>query len=459
MVRCFRVNSTTADDLSLPLKPQTIERQLQHVLVKRLLGTANVRKSWRSRRHADSNCSIKPGVNPEENVATEPSLRAAGSAEAVSRLPLTELAIEKKYTSLYIWAVIFVLSMGGLLFGCDTGSIVGVIVDIDRALGHQLTTKDKELITSIKFVGAVVGCLIPGFTAHRFGRKLAIRISCVLYFIAVAVRCTSHWLSQFVVGRSIVGVSIGSVSSSVPTYIAELAPARHRSTMLASWTVNVVGGQLGSYGLVTGLSPAPKGRKGTIAIPAVFPVLLFFLLFLVPESPHVQLAWNTKHGRPDTKVQSFYQKSFPEATKVEIEEKITAIRAEFGHQPATQTSAWMKLINTPQARRKLFLACFLTIASQFTGFNSLMFYSTTLLKTIGFDNAETIAVGIAAANFMGTTLFMIIVISCIVLAVSWKHLGVEHKGFPENPDAELGWPAKVIYGSMIVFVFSYSLAI
>ncbi|KAL5330257.1 hypothetical protein ACEPPN_003783 [Leptodophora sp. 'Broadleaf-Isolate-01'] len=214
--------------------------------------------------------------------------------------------------------------------------------------------------------------------------------------------------------------------------------------MLASWTVNVVGGQLGSYGLVTGLSPAPKGRKGTIAIPAVFPVLLFFLLFLVPESPHVQLAWNTKHGRPDTKVQSFYQKSFPEATKVEIEEKITAIRAEFGHQPATQTSAWMKLINTPQARRKLFLACFLTIASQFTGFNSLMFYSTTLLKTIGFDNAETIAVGIAAANFM---------------AVSWKHLGVEHKGFPENPDAELGWPAKVIYGSMIVFVFSYSLAI
>lgn len=172
--------------------------------------------------------------------------------------------------------------------------------------------------------------------------------------------------------------------------------------MQALWTQAVVTSQFVSYGIVGGLSDVPQGWRGMIGIPIFAAVVLFFALFFVPEPPQRQILLGQDH---DSDVRKFYKRSFPSATDENIDEKMKAIR-DSGHHTGPKTSPWKKLINTPQARRKLFLACFLTVASQFTGFNSLMFYSTTLLKTIGFQNAEVTAIPIAGANFLGTSLFI-----------------------------------------------------
>lgn len=100
--------------------------------------------------------------------------------------------------------------------GFDTGSIGGVIADIEDSLGEPLTTKEKELIVSLTFVGAILGCLIPAFTSVRYGRRCAIWVSCILYGIAGAIQTSAKKLFQLIVGRIIVGLSLGSVSTAVP---------------------------------------------------------------------------------------------------------------------------------------------------------------------------------------------------------------------------------------------------
>src|ERR1700704_7161760 len=61
-------------------------------------------------------------------------------------------------------------ALGGLLFGYDTGVISGALLFIGRDL-HGLTSFDKELLTSMLLIGAMIGALAAGRIADRVGRR------------------------------------------------------------------------------------------------------------------------------------------------------------------------------------------------------------------------------------------------------------------------------------------------
>jgi SP family myo-inositol transporter-like MFS transporter 13 len=83
-------------------------------------------------------------------------------------------SIEDTASSKFTWLVAMAASVGGMLFGYDTGIISAVLVYIDSDLGHELQSNEKELITSLCSGGAFIGAIVAGLTADRYGRKGAI---------------------------------------------------------------------------------------------------------------------------------------------------------------------------------------------------------------------------------------------------------------------------------------------
>lgn len=112
--------------------------------------------------------------------------------------------------------------------GYDTGYISSVLVTIGTSLGHELTSSDKELVTSLTSGGALVGAVIAGLMADKYGRKLPIWLACIVFVIGTTLQTAAFHLPQFAVGRFVVGLGVGSAAMIVPLYISELAPARFR---------------------------------------------------------------------------------------------------------------------------------------------------------------------------------------------------------------------------------------
>lgn len=83
-------------------------------------------------------------------------------------------SIEDTASSKFTWLVAIAASVGGMLFGYDTGIISAVLVYIHSDLGRELHSNEKELITSLCSGGAFIGAIIAGLTADKYGRKGAI---------------------------------------------------------------------------------------------------------------------------------------------------------------------------------------------------------------------------------------------------------------------------------------------
>lgn len=60
------------------------------------------------------------------------------------------------------------------------------------------------------------------------------------------------------------------------------------------------------------------------------------------------------------------------------------------------------IIAVPVNRRALIVACGLQAFQQLCGFNTLMYYSATLFKSIGFDKPTAVGLIIAGTNFIFT---------------------------------------------------------
>lgn len=83
-------------------------------------------------------------------------------------------------------------------------------------------------MTSLTSGGALVGAVIAGLMADKYGRKLPVWLACIVFVIGTTLQTAAFHLPQFAVGRFVVGLGVGSAAMIVPLYISELAPARYR---------------------------------------------------------------------------------------------------------------------------------------------------------------------------------------------------------------------------------------
>ena len=197
----------------------------------------------------------------------------------------------------YLVPICLVATLGGLLFGYDTGVISGAIEPLTARFG--LSDFMKGWASGCVLIGCATGVLLVGPVSDRFGRKLAMFLAALMFLASALGTALPNDITVFILFRVIGGVGIGIASISTPMYIAEIAPAHLRGRLVSVNQIAIVGG-IAATAFINYFVAHAKGNPAQpenqawlintgwrwMFVTGLAPSVLFGLLLIpIPESP------------------------------------------------------------------------------------------------------------------------------------------------------------------------------
>lgn len=303
--------------------------------------------------------------------------------------------MENKGNILFVYKITLVAAVGGLLFGYDTAVIAGAIGFLQEK--YQLSSAMMGWIASCALIGCILGVMFAGSLSDKIGRKKVLILSAVLFAVSSIGTAMPPDLNWFVVSRIIGGLGIGIASMLAPMYITEIAPADIRGRLVSINQLGVVTGILLIYFVNAGIASlydeawnVAVGWRWMFGSGLLPSVIFLFLLTFVPESPR----WLAKQGRTDEALLILTKLNGTEKAKVELAEINLAIKTESGS---------FSEIFKPGLRKALVIGVVLSMFSQITGINAIMYYAPEIFKSTGDGSSsallQTILVGVVNLLF------------------------------------------------------------
>ncbi|KIY46502.1 general substrate transporter [Fistulina hepatica ATCC 64428] len=311
-----------------------------------------------------------------------------------------------------------VASMGGFIFGYDTGQISDILVMDDFVLSFahcstpgelstcKFTNVRSGLIVSLLSIGTLFGALIGAPTADALGRRYAMVVECLVFIVGVIIQLASVsvW-QQYAVGRLISGLGVGALSAAVPMYQAETGPAQIRGSLTATYQLFITFGILVAYCISIGarsISGAGAWRT-VVGIGLVWPVILIVGILLMPESPR----WLARHGKMDRAQATLARarginKDEADAHPI-ITRELADIQDDLKHDAMLPRSGWIDCFRSAdKTRYRTFLGMSLQSLQQLTGANYFFYYGATIFTSVGIADSFVTQIILGAVNFVCT---------------------------------------------------------
>ena len=146
----------------------------------------------------------------------------------------------------FIYFICLVSAMGGLLFGYDWVVIGGAKPFYELFFGISNSPLMQGVAMTTALVGCLVGAMVAGSAADKFGRKPLLMVSAVLFTVSAIATGLFNDFTLFNIARFIGGIGIGVASALAPMYIAEVSPADIRGRMVSLNQMTIVLGILGA---------------------------------------------------------------------------------------------------------------------------------------------------------------------------------------------------------------------
>ncbi|ETM39864.1 hypothetical protein L914_14068 [Phytophthora nicotianae] len=285
-------------------------------------------------------------------------------------------------------------SLGGFFFGYDQGVTSGVLI-MDSFLNdycvgwHNFTYDDCTRSSSdlpgqwttftvwynmVYNLGCLVGALIGGYVADRFGRRATIFSAGVLFCIGTTWVCLNpaqdHTLMY--IARVVQGFGVGNSSFSLPLFGSEMAPKELRARLSGLMVLPVMFGQWLANLINILVMDDSNGWRISNAVSMIPPVIVMCGIFCVPESPR----W------------TYQQKGREEAEAVlkrlrqtdDVRHELEAIGDQIDQEETGNKG--MAGLWEPTVRRRVFIAMALQLGQQATGINPIMTYGSLIFKDI-----------------------------------------------------------------------------
>lgn len=276
--------------------------------------------------------------------------------------------------------VVIISTFGGLLFGYDTGVINGALGSMSAPDQFNLNAFQQGLVVAILQFGATIGALGIGQVTDIYGRKKTIMMLSILFFVASICCVLSPNVNYMLAGRFALGIAVGGVSVTVPTYLAEISPTKRRGKFVTRNEFMIVSGQLLAFifNAIIAISMGDSGHVWRYMLSlAVLPAVVLGLgMIKMPESPR----WLISKGKIEEGANVLNKIRTPQEAEEEIEILKKAITEETNIKKMT-----IKDLKLAWVRRLLIIGIGMALINQFTGINSIMFYGTEILKTSGFS--------------------------------------------------------------------------
>lgn len=300
-------------------------------------------------------------------------------------------------------------ALGGLLFGFDTAVISGAEKTLEQ-LYHQQYLKTAQLfgrpelsaevreeglpilqktafwhgtVVASALIGTVIGSVLFGKPADRYGRRAILKVLGLLYFVSAVGSALAWGMISFSFFRFIGGLAVGGASVISPMYIAEISPARLRGRLVAITQFNIVLGILLAYlsnWLISLLDLGAWEWRWMFGVEA-FPAAAFYvLLFGTPRSPR----WLVAQGRLEEARDVLGQVGTDSG---DVEEELRAIQRSL-----TEDAASLK---EPFFQRKylkpILLAVLIALFNQLSGINALIYYTRRIFEMAGAEGTSALA--------------------------------------------------------------------
>lgn len=290
----------------------------------------------------------------------------------------------KSNNKVLIWSII--VALGGFLFGFDTAVISGVEEQIQNLF--QLTPFWHGFTISSALIGTVIGALVAGEPADKYGRKPILFIIAGLYVITAVGSAHAVNIGEFIFYRFLGGIGVGASSVVAPMYIAEISPASIRGRMTAMFQINVISGILIAYisnFLLRDVGAEPwRWMLGVAGIPAI---LYFLFLFIIPESPRFLI----KIGEV-AKAKLILEKIETTSIDQEIEEIKHSMEKSSNGNQRLFSKIYLKPIT---------IAFLVAMFNQFSGINAILYYAPRIFESSGLTNADSMFQSILVGLMMG----------------------------------------------------------
>ena len=333
----------------------------------------------------------------------------------------------------YLYGIVLVAVLGGLLFGYDTAVISGAEKGLQAfflgARGFQYTDFIHGLTCSSALIGCVIGALISGWMANRWGRRTTLFVAGVFFFVSALGSAhpefpfhlhsdpTMTILNTFNHYRILGGMGVGLASAICPMYIGEVSPAGKRG-QLVSWNqFAIIFGQLVVYfvnflilgshenplieSIGKGMSQVLEGSdQWTITVgwrymfasEAVIAALFTVLVCFVPESPRY-LAMKGKDSRALAVLTRINGAVKAQSILEDIKSTVT-VRKE-------RLFAYGWLV--------VFIGVMLSVFQQVVGINAVLYYAPRIFGDMGMTNPmfNTVMMGVVNILFTLVAIFTV----------------------------------------------------
>ena len=333
----------------------------------------------------------------------------------------------------YLFSIVLVAVLGGLLFGYDTAVISGAEKGLQAffmgASDFVYTDTWHGITSSSALIGCIIGSALSGFCASNLGRKKSLFVAGVLFFLSALGSYYPEFLFYdygqpsyslllaFNFYRVLGGVGVGLASAICPMYIAEIAPSNIRGTLVSWNQFAIIFGQLVVYFvnfLILGdnINPVIKAVEGVnqilnpdaaawtietgwrlMFVSEAVPAGLFTLLvLLVPETPRY-LAMTGKDdkalyvlGRINGTAQAHTILADIKATAHEKTERLF-------------TYGWLVI----------FIGIMLSVFQQAVGINAVLYFAPRIFESMGMGNPmqQTVIMGIINILFTLLAVFTV----------------------------------------------------
>ena len=330
------------------------------------------------------------------------------------------MAIQEKGSKAYLFSIVLVAVLGGLLFGYDTAVISGAERGLQAffqgASDFNYTAGWHGFTTSSALIGCIIGAFLSGWMASRLGRKKSLFVAGILFFLSALGSYapeflffqkgipTKGLLVAFNLYRILGGIGVGLASALCPMYIAEVAPANKRGKLVSWNQFAIIFGQLVVY-FVNFLiirshanDPAVVAWTNSVGWRLMFvseavPAGLFALLILlVPETPRYLVL----NGEPAKALQVLTRiNGEAKAQEILLEIKNTVIEK----REKLFAYGWMVI----------FIGCMLSVFQQIIGINAVLYFAPRIFESMGVSNNMlfTVIMGVINISFTLVAVFTV----------------------------------------------------
>jgi MFS transporter, SP family, arabinose:H+ symporter len=284
-------------------------------------------------------------------------------------------------------------ALGGFLFGFDTAVISGAERDIQNL--WELDDWSHGLAVAMALYGTVLGALLGGIPADKYGRKVTLIWIGIFYFVSALGSALVDDVYSFMFYRFIGGLGVGASSVVAPMYISEIAPAKNRGQLVALYQFNIVFGILMAYfsNYLIGTANLDEAWRWMLGVEAI-PALIYSILILkVPKSPRWLIAKKQDYQTAREILTRTDPEGVDEAIKLAIEES-KSIKGK------TSVAA---LFDT-RFRKISFFAFLMAFFNQMSGINAIIYFAPRIFESAGISTEDALfsTIGIGVINLIAT---------------------------------------------------------